>query len=39
MALARSWSVALVGLDGHVVEVEADLAQGIPGLSITGPES
>ena len=36
MALARSWSVALVGLDGHVVEVEADLATGIPGLSITG---
>lgn len=36
MALARSWSVALVGLDGHVVQVEADLAQGIPGLSITG---
>jgi magnesium chelatase family protein len=36
MALARSWSVSLVGLEGHVVEVEADLAQGIPGLSITG---
>jgi magnesium chelatase family protein len=36
MALARSFSVALVGLDGHVVEIEADLAMGIPGLSITG---
>ena len=36
MALARSFSVALVGLEGHLVEVEADLAQGIPGLSITG---
>ncbi len=36
MALARSWSVSLLGLDGHVVEVEADLANGIPGLSITG---
>ncbi|MCW2599977.1 MAG: Mg chelatase-related protein [Frankiales bacterium] len=36
MALAHSFSVALVGLDGHVVKVEADLAQGIPGLSITG---
>jgi magnesium chelatase family protein len=36
MALARAWSVSLVGLDGHVVEVQADLAQGIPGLSITG---
>ena len=36
MALARSFSVALVGVDGYIVEVEADLAQGIPGLSITG---
>ena len=36
MALARSHCVALLGLDGHVVEVEADLAQGIPGLAITG---
>lgn len=36
MALARSWSVSLLGVDGHVVEVEADLANGIPGLSITG---
>ena len=30
MALARTWSVALVGIDGHLVEVEADLAPGIP---------
>ena len=36
MALARAWSVALVGLDGHVVEIEADLAQGIPGLTMIG---
>jgi magnesium chelatase family protein len=36
MTLARSWSVALVGLKGVVVEVEADLAAGIPGLAITG---
>ena len=36
MGLARSFAVALVGLDGHVVEVEADLAQGLPGLAITG---
>lgn len=36
MALARSWSVSLLGMEGHVVTVEADLAQGIPGLSITG---
>jgi magnesium chelatase family protein len=36
MALARSWSVSLLGMEGHVVTVEADLAQGIPCLSITG---
>ena len=36
MALARAFSVALVGLDGHLVEVEADLAQGLPGLTVIG---
>lgn len=36
MALASCLSIALVGLDGHVVEIEADLASGIPGLSIIG---
>src|SRR3954464_15882397 len=36
MALGTSWSVALVGLEGHAVQVEADLASGIPGLAITG---
>ena len=36
MALARAYSVGLVGLDGHVVEVEADLAQGLPGLTVIG---
>src|SRR4051794_27626293 len=36
MALATSWSVALLGMEAHLVCVEADLAQGIPGLSITG---
>jgi magnesium chelatase family protein len=36
MALARAFSVALVGLDGHVVEVEADLALGLPGLTMVG---
>jgi magnesium chelatase family protein len=28
--------VALVGVDGHLVEVEADLANGIPGLALVG---
>ena len=36
MAIAQAWSVALIGLDGHVVEVEADLAQGLPGLAVIG---
>ena len=36
MTLARAFSVALVGLDGHVVEVEADLALGLPGFTMVG---
>jgi magnesium chelatase family protein len=36
MALARTWSVALAGVQGTVVEVEADLAPGLPGLTIIG---
>ena len=36
MALARAWSVALAGVQGTVVEVEADLASGLPGLTIVG---
>jgi magnesium chelatase family protein len=30
MALARTHSVALVGVAGHLIEVEADIAQGLP---------
>lgn len=36
MAVAKAYAVALVGVAGHVVEVEADLAQGLPGLTVTG---
>jgi len=36
MALARAMSIALVGVVGHLVEVEADLALGLPGLVIVG---
>lgn len=36
MALARSFAVALVGVAGQVVEVEADLGQGLPGLVMVG---
>lgn len=33
---ARSRSVALVGLEGHVVDVEADIGQSLPGFTIIG---
>ncbi|AXB44249.1 YifB family Mg chelatase-like AAA ATPase [Amycolatopsis albispora] len=36
MALARSWSVALLGIDGRVVEVEADIGAGMPGMKLVG---
>ncbi|MEN3357051.1 MAG: magnesium chelatase family protein [Mycobacteriales bacterium] len=36
MALARTRSVTLTGVDGHLVEVEVDLADGLPGLTIVG---
>ena len=36
MALACAWSVGLTGIDGQPVEVEADLTNGLPGLTIVG---
>ena len=30
MGLARAWSVALLGVEGHVVEIEADIGGGLP---------
>lgn len=36
MGLGRALSIGLVGLDGHVVEVEADLAAGIPAFVLIG---
>ncbi|HEX6075075.1 MAG TPA: YifB family Mg chelatase-like AAA ATPase [Micromonosporaceae bacterium] len=36
MGYARVLSVGLVGLEGHLVEVEADLAPGIPGFLLSG---
>ena len=36
MALARAWSVALIGVDGTVVEVEADIGAGTPAVHIVG---
>ncbi|WP_232662439.1 YifB family Mg chelatase-like AAA ATPase [Pseudonocardia sp. TRM90224] len=36
MGLARSWAVALHGIDGHVVEIEADVGGGLPGVHMVG---
>ncbi len=36
MALAQSWAIALVGLEGHLVEVEADIASGLPKTTLIG---
>jgi len=35
MALARSRSVALVGVEAHVVDVEVDVGQGVPEFTLT----
>ncbi|MFA5785604.1 MAG: YifB family Mg chelatase-like AAA ATPase [Actinomycetota bacterium] len=34
--LARTMSVAVLGLEGHPVEVEADVANGLPGCRVVG---
>lgn len=40
MALGRTWAVALTGITGRLVEVEADVGRGLPGVSIVGmPDS
>lgn len=36
MGLGRVWSVALMGVDGHVVEIEADIGGGLPGFHLVG---
>ena len=36
MGLARTLGVALVGVEGHLVEVEADLGVGIPSYTLVG---
>ena len=36
MALARTHSVALVGVEGHPVEIEADIENGLVGLLLVG---
>lgn len=36
MSVARSLTVALLGIDGHLVEVEVDLAPGLPACTLIG---
>jgi magnesium chelatase family protein len=36
MALASTWSVALFGIDGVPVEIEADISGGVPGVHLIG---
>ncbi|MBA2770053.1 MAG: ATP-binding protein, partial [Sporichthyaceae bacterium] len=36
MALARTRGVALVGVDGHLVDIEADLSSGVPSYTLVG---
>ena len=36
MTIARTLAVALRGVSGHLIEVEADLSSGLPGMSFTG---
>ena len=36
MGLGRALAVALVGLEGHVVEVQADVAPGLPAFTLVG---
>jgi magnesium chelatase family protein len=36
VGVARAWSVALLGVEGRLVEVEADLASGLPGFYLVG---
>ncbi|MGB7980088.1 MAG: magnesium chelatase domain-containing protein [Candidatus Nanopelagicales bacterium] len=36
MSLARAHGVVISGVDAHVVEVEAHLSAGLPGMSIVG---
>ncbi|GAA1623434.1 YifB family Mg chelatase-like AAA ATPase [Georgenia ruanii] len=36
MRLGRTWTVALVGLQGHLVEVEAHRSQGLPAFTLVG---
>ncbi len=36
MTVARTWSVGLTGMRGAMVEIEVDIAQGVPGVTLVG---
>jgi magnesium chelatase family protein len=36
VGLARTYSVALIGVRGHLIEVEADIASGLPATILVG---
>ncbi|WP_409490280.1 YifB family Mg chelatase-like AAA ATPase [Amycolatopsis sp. cmx-11-12] len=36
MALAKAWSVALLGVDGRMIEIEADIGGGAPKVTMVG---
>lgn len=36
MALGRAFSVAVRGVDGEIVEIEADISSGLPGVHLVG---
>src|SRR5215467_3577769 len=36
MSLARTHAIALVGVEGHPVEIESDIENGLPGLLLVG---
>ena len=36
MTLGRAFSVAVRGVEGHIVEIEADISNGLPGVHLVG---
>jgi magnesium chelatase family protein len=36
VTVARTWSVGLAGMRGAMVEIEVDIAQGVPGVALVG---
>ncbi|PZG22460.1 Mg chelatase-like protein [Spongiactinospora gelatinilytica] len=36
MAVARTRCVALIGVTGHIIEIEADISNGLPGIHLIG---